>query len=342
MELATSAHAQSGRSQFGSDVHLLNVTDLTVEFDTERGVVRALNSVGLSIGEGETLAIVGESGSGKTVTTQAIMGTIQTPPGYITAGRIEYRGRDLLAMSPRDRRRVRGRKIALITQDALTALTPTLRVGFQIGEMFRVHGGLGRREARERSIDVLHRVGIPSAKSRIDDYPHQFSGGMQQRVMIAMAIALEPELIVADEPTTALDVTVQAQVLEVLGDLTSRYGMALLIITHDLAMASEIADQVAVMYAGRIVESGTAQEVFSAPNHPYTKGLLESIPSPDHAKTLRAIPGHPPDLLALPPGCSFSPRCTMREEICETDRPLLIQGESGRASACHFSDRVHE
>ncbi|TDC17982.1 ABC transporter ATP-binding protein [Streptomyces sp. 8K308] len=324
---------------------LLEVQDLRVEFDTRDGVVRAVDGVSYAVDAGETLAVLGESGSGKSVTAQAVMGILDSPPARITGGRILFRGEDVLAMSEEQRRRIRGDKIAMIFQDALSALNPVLSVGFQLGEMFRVHRGMSRRDARARAVELMDRVRIPAARERVDDYPHQFSGGMRQRIMIAMALALEPDVIIADEPTTALDVTVQAQVMDLLAELRRDLGMALVLITHDLGVVAGVADKIAVMYAGRIVENAPVHELYKRPAHPYTRGLLDSIPRLDHkGRELYAIKGLPPTLTAIPAGCAFNPRCPAAREMCREDPvPPLVRvtgpegGQGGgRTSACHF------
>jgi oligopeptide transport system ATP-binding protein len=317
---------------------LLEVDDLAVEFDSERGVVRAVNGVSFQVRAGETLAIVGESGSGKSVTIQAVMGSIPIPPGRIASGAVRYRGRDLLTMAPSERRKLRGSRISMVTQDALTALNPTLTVGFQIGEMYRIHQGLSRKESRDRAVEMLRRVHIPDAENRVRQYPHQFSGGMQQRVMIAMALALDPEIVIADEPTTALDVTVQAQIMDLLEELQASIGMALVLITHDLALVSGSADRIGIMYGGRLVEAGTVPDVFHRPSHPYTRGLMHSVPgNARRAEDLHPIPGRPPDLVSLPPGCAYAPRCDRAEQRCVESVPPLVEVVPGRTSACFFA-----
>jgi oligopeptide transport system ATP-binding protein len=323
---------------------LLEVRDLAVEFATADGVVSAVNGVGFTLAPGETLAIVGESGSGKSVTAQAVMGLVERP-GKVTGGSVWLKGVDLLRLSEQDRRRVRGRRIAMIFQDPLSALNPVFSVGFQIGEMFRVHEGCSRREASWRAVELLERVRIPSAAGRVRDYPHQFSGGMRQRVMIAMALALGPEVLIADEPTTALDVTVQAQILELLAELQAETGMGLVLITHDLGVAAEVADRVAVMYAGRVVETGLADEVLVTPRHPYTQGLLASRPTGQGrlGQRLEPIAGAPPSLSRIPPGCPFHPRCPYAVERCRVEPPPLAEvagSRSGRASACWRTEEV--
>ncbi|PJM96076.1 ABC transporter ATP-binding protein [Streptomyces sp. CB01373] len=316
---------------------LLEVRDLHVEFRTRDGIVHAVNGVGYEVEAGETLAVLGESGSGKSVTAQAVMGILDVPPGRISGGRILFRGRDLLELKEDERRRIRGAEMAMIFQDALSALNPVLTVGDQLGEMFVVHRGMSRKDARARAVELMDRVRIPAARQRVGDYPHQFSGGMRQRIMIAMALALEPALIIADEPTTALDVTVQAQVMDLLAELRREYRMGLVLITHDLGVVADVADRIAVMYAGRIVESAPVHDIYKAPAHPYTRGLLDSIPRLDHkGRELYAIKGLPPSLLAIPPGCAFHPRCPMARDVCRTDVPPLYEVSESRVSACHF------
>ncbi|MCQ4044009.1 ABC transporter ATP-binding protein [Streptantibioticus rubrisoli] len=316
---------------------LLDVRDLHVEFRTRDGVAKAVNGVNYSVNAGETLAVLGESGSGKSVTAQAIMGILDSPPGHITRGRIFFQGADVLSLHREARRVLRGARMAMIFQDALSALNPVLSVGDQLGEMFVVHRGLSRRDARARAVELMDRVRIPAARQRVGDYPHQFSGGMRQRIMIAMAMALEPDLIIADEPTTALDVTVQAQVMELLAELQREMRMGLILITHDLGVVADVADKIAVMYAGRIVETAPVHQIYQRPAHPYTKGLLDSIPRLDQkGQELYAIKGLPPSLLRIPPGCPFHPRCPMAQEVCRTDEPPLYEVGPKRGSACHF------
>jgi oligopeptide transport system ATP-binding protein len=319
---------------------LLEVRDLHVEFRTRDGVAKAVNGVDIGVDEGETLAVLGESGSGKSVTAQAVMGILDMPPGRITGGEIVFQGQDLLLLREEERRKVRGAEMAMIFQDALSSLNPVLTVGDQLGEMFVVHRGMSRKDARARAVELMDRVRIPAARERVRDYPHQFSGGMRQRIMIAMALALEPALVIADEPTTALDVTVQAQVMELLAELQHEYDMGLILITHDLGVVADVADRIAVMYAGRIVESAPVHDIYKEPAHPYTRGLLDSIPRLDQkGQELYAIKGLPPNLMNIPPGCAFNPRCPMAQDVCRTDVPPLyeVNGEdSGRRSACHF------
>ncbi|MFF4949425.1 ABC transporter ATP-binding protein [Streptomyces chattanoogensis] len=321
----------------GADATLLEVRDLRVEFRTRDGIAQAVNGVSYRVAAGQTLAVLGESGSGKSVTAQAVMGILDSPPGFVTGGEVVFQGRDLLKLGKDERRKVRGAKMAMIFQDALSSLNPVLSVGAQLGEMFRVHEGTSRKEARDRSVELMERVGIPAARERVGDYPHQFSGGMRQRIMIAMALALAPDLIIADEPTTALDVTVQAQVMDLLAELQREYRMGLILITHDLGVVADVADTIAVMYAGRIVETAPVHHLYKAPAHPYTRGLLESIPRLDHkGRELYAIKGLPPNPVAIPPGCPFNPRCPLARDVCRTDPPPLYDVGPGRASACHF------
>ncbi|MFD9910400.1 ABC transporter ATP-binding protein [Streptomyces sp. NPDC059063] len=334
----------------GEQASLLEVRDLHVEFHTREGVAKAVNGVNYTVEAGETLAVLGESGSGKSVTAQAIMGILDMPPGRIPQGEVLFRGKDMLKMSNEERRKIRGRKIAMIFQDALSSLNPVLSVGYQLGEMFRVHEGLSRKEAKAKSVELMDKVKIPAAKERVNDYPHQFSGGMRQRIMIAMALALEPDLIIADEPTTALDVTVQAQVMDLLAELQREYNMGLILITHDLGVVADVADKIAVMYAGRIVETAPVHELYKRPAHPYTRGLLDSIPRLDQkGHELYAIKGLPPNLLKIPSGCAFNPRCPKAQDICRTEVPPLVPVTeqdgaelTGRGSACHFwKETIH-
>jgi oligopeptide transport system ATP-binding protein len=322
----------------------LRVRNLQVEFRTRAGIVRAVDDVSFDLRTGGTLAILGESGSGKSVTALSLMGLIPKPAGRIAGGVIEYDGVDLVQESAAVWRKLRGEQISMVFQDPLSSLNPVFRVGYQIGEMARRHRGASRREARELAIELMTRVGIPDARKRVDDFPHQFSGGMRQRVMIAMALSLEPRLLIADEPTTALDVTVQAQILELLADLQHEHGMSLILITHDLGVVADVAEDVCVMYAGRVVESGSLQEVYRRHAHPYTRGLMRSIPRLD-AKQNRLTPvrGLPPDPLRLPHGCSFAPRCDLARDYCEQHDPDLVAvpGSGGaHQSACHFMEEV--
>ena len=323
---------------------LLEVEDLRVDFATRGGPVTVVDGVSLDLGPGETLAVLGESGSGKSVTAQAIMGLLPKGAGRIAGGRIRYDGTDLVG-GPADRlRRLRGTEMAMVFQDPLSSLNPVFRVGAQIGEAFRRRQGASRRAARRSAIDLMDRVGIPDAGRRVDDYPHQFSGGMRQRVMIAIALSLRPRLLIADEPTTALDVTVQAQIMDLLADLQHEYGMALMLITHDLGVVADVADRVLLMYAGRVVETGGIREVYDTPAHPYALGLMRSLPSAvDGQRRLTPIGGAPPDLTLLPSGCPFRPRCPHAIEECADRRPDLRQPRGwavAHLGACHRSEEV--
>lgn len=323
-----------------TDVHspLLRVEDLHIDVRTRAGVVAASHGVDLRLDAGETLAILGESGSGKSITAGAIMGTLACPPFSIPRGKVLLEGRDLLKLSEADRREVRGERIATVFQDALSALNPAFTVGWQIGEMLRRRRGMSRGEALRRAQELMDWVGIPGAASRTKDYPHEFSGGMQQRVVIAMALALEPEILIADEPTTALDVTVQAKILDLLSRLQRESGMAMIVITHDMGVAAQVADRVAVMYAGRIMESASVQQMFAQPTNPYTRDLLASIPRADmRAQVLPAIEGQPPDLTEMPPGCPYHPRCQLAVAKCSQESPDLYEVEDGHRSACFFT-----
>jgi oligopeptide transport system ATP-binding protein len=319
---------------------LLEVDELQVEFRTRDGVAKAINGVSFELHEGETVAILGESGSGKSVTAQAIMGILDTPPAFITGGEVRYCGQDILQLSDDERRRIRGPEISMVFQDALSALNPVFSVGWQIAEMFRKHRGMNESDAQAQAIRLMERVQIPGAAQRVKAYPHQFSGGMRQRIMIAMAIALDPAVLIADEPTTALDVTVQAQIMQLLKDLQEERKMGLILITHDLGVVADVADRIAVMYAGRIVEQADAFELYAQPAHPYTKGLLDSIPRLDQkGETLSAIGGLPPNLMNIPPGCPFNPRCHYAHDICRADPPPpLREVARHRLAACHFSE----
>ncbi|MEU6642726.1 ABC transporter ATP-binding protein [Saccharomonospora sp. NPDC046836] len=317
---------------------LIDVRGLTVHFPTERGTVRAVNDVSWQLREGEILGIVGESGSGKSVTARAIMGMLRAP-GRVDSGVVELAGRDLLTLSELQLCEVRGRELAMVFQDPQAALNPTMRVGDQIAEALLVHG-VDRTKARARAKELLTRVGIPDVDRTVDLYPHEFSGGMRQRVVIAIALANEPRLLIADEPTTALDVTIQAQILELLVELRRELGIAIVMITHDMGVVAELCDRMLVMYGGRVVESGPVAEVFAAPRHPYTHALLNAVPRADaDGEALPAIPGSPPDPARLPSGCAFHPRCAVAEERCRTERPELTADGDGRTAACWVSER---
>ncbi|GII65159.1 ABC transporter ATP-binding protein [Sphaerisporangium krabiense] len=320
---------------------LLAVDNLHVEFTTRQGLVRAVNGVSYTVNAGESLAVLGESGSGKSVTAQAIMGILDMPPARIPKGEVRFRGTDLLKLSDQARSQIRGQRIAMIFQDALSALNPVFTVGWQISEMFRVHRGVSKRDAMKKAVELMDRVRIPAARQRVNDYPHQFSGGMRQRIMIAMSIALDPEVLIADEPTTALDVTVQAQIMELLAELQRESNMGLILITHDLGVVADVADKIAVMYGGRIVENAPVHDLYKTPAHPYSKGLLDSIPRVDmKGQELYAIKGLPPNLLDMPSGCAFHPRCPYRRDNCVTEVPPLYEISGTRGSACHYYREV--
>ena len=311
---------------------MLKVRKLSVTFRTEQGMVQAVDHVSFDVGEGELLGVVGESGSGKTVSLLAVMGLITDPNAVIT-GSIQYRGRELVGLKPRDMRALRGKEIAMIFQDPMTALTPVYTIGWQIAEQVLAHEKISKAAAWQRAIDLLAEVNIPNPQEAVHRYPHQLSGGMRQRVVIAMALSCNPALLVADEPTTALDVTVQAQILDLLHKLRRNHGSAIVFITHDMGVMAEIADRMLVMYAGRVVERGTKEELFLQPLHPYTRALLDSIPplTGEKPKRLRAIPGTPPNLLNRPLGCAFAPRCIERFEKCSAEPAL---GDGKNAAAC--------
>ena len=318
---------------------LLEVKDLVTEFPTRKGVVRAVDGVSFTIDTGEILAIVGESGSGKSVTSLSIMRLLQEP-GHVAAGSIVFEGRDLLGLSEREMEGVRGAKISMIFQEPMTSLNPVYRVGDQIVEAIRIHTNLSKKEAHERAVEMLRVVGIPSPEERVNDYPHQMSGGMRQRVMIAMALACNPSLLIADEPTTALDVTIQAQILDLIYKLRDEFNMAVLLITHDLGVVSEVADRVVVMYCGQVVEEAKKEELFEDPQHPYTLGLLRSIPriEDDSSERLYVIEGTVPNPLHMPPGCPFSDRCDRKMDICTQLCPALMDmpNKPGRRVRCHL------
>jgi peptide/nickel transport system ATP-binding protein len=325
------------RAEPGSEP-LLRVENLRTWFSSDAGTVRAVDGVSFHVEAGETVGIVGESGCGKTVTSLSIMGLIPRPPGRIVAGSsIRFRGRELTTLGEGELRRIRGNEIAMIFQEPMTSLNPVYTVGDQLREALRLHRGLGRRPAREAAIAALREVGIPEPADRFDAYPHQLSGGMRQRVMIAMALSCEPDLLIADEPTTALDVTIQAQILDILAEVRTRRGMAMLLITHDLGVVAEVCDRVLVMYAGQVVEAGTVEEIFHDPRHPYTRGLLDSLPRlEDRGRRLRPIEGTVPSPTAWPGGCRFQARCPVAFERCHEAPPLFALGGagSGRLGRC--------
>ncbi len=318
---------------------LLTVGNLKTYFYTDGGVARAVDGVSFTLQKGETLGLVGESGCGKSVTSLSIMRLVPEPPGKIVSGEIRFGGRGLLDLSESDMRGVRGNDIAMIFQEPMTSLNPVFTCGFQIDEAVMLHQGLDREAAREKTVEMLHRVGIPDPDQRANEYPHQLSGGMRQRIMIAMALSCTPDLLIADEPTTALDVTIQAQILELLAQLQQEFGMAVLIITHDLGVIAEVADRVAVMYAGKIVETGGVEEIFTDPRHPYTRGLLASVPKLNEQKErLSVIPGTVPDAVHFPEACRFAPRCPHAEAVCREQEPALLQIDGGHAVACWLAE----
>jgi oligopeptide transport system ATP-binding protein len=321
--------------------NLLSVKDLRTYFETEDGTVKAVDGISFELKQGETLGIVGESGSGKSVANLSIMRLIPNPPGKIVSGSIMFDGRDVLKLSSREVRDIRGKRIAMIFQDPMTSLNPFMRVSKQLMEVTQLHLGHSRKEARAHAIKMLEHVGIPDAHERVDSYPHEFSGGMRQRVMIAMALSCEPELLIADEPTTALDVTIQAQILELIKRLKAETGASVILITHDLGVVAGMTDHIIVMYAGKVFEQATTTELFERPANPYTRGLLRSVPDPtDEQGQLYQIPGLPPDVAHLPPGCPFAPRCERAEDICRREFPPNVQVTPGHYSLCHFANEV--
>ncbi|MBD2868332.1 ABC transporter ATP-binding protein [Paenibacillus arenilitoris] len=317
---------------------LLEVKDLSVSFDVYGGEVQAVRNVSFDVKKGEAVAIVGESGSGKSVTAQSIMRLIPSPPSRIKSGSVLFEGEELLKLSEKEMQKVRGNKIGMIFQDPMTSLNPTMTVGDQIMEGLVKHQNMNAAGAKARAIEMLQLVGIPNPEARIKQYPHQFSGGMRQRVMIAIALACNPSLLIADEPTTALDVTIQAQIMRVMKDLQAKMGTSIILITHDLGVVADVCDRVIVMYAGRVVETGTKWEIFQNPQHPYTRGLLRSLPRLDQKKDepLIPIPGTPPDLIKPPAGCSFCARCDEAMKVCVDNDPDLhgIKGSDSHAAAC--------
>ncbi len=323
-----------------SQTPVLALRGLTTRFATEQGKLTAIDGVSFELYPGQTLAVVGESGSGKSVCAMSILGLI-APPGKVEAGTIEFEGLNLRELPPAEMRRLRGNRLAMIFQDPLTALNPVLTVGRQVAEPLAVHRGLRGTALRLAAIELLARVQIPEPALRVDDYPHQFSGGMRQRVVIAMALACDPAVLIADEPTTALDVTIQAQILALLREIRRQSNSAVLLITHDMGVVAQESDETAVMYAGQVIERAATARLFSQPRHPYTAGLIASVPRLDRAPgRLPAIPGQPPDLRALPDGCLFAPRCSMAQDRCHSQRPALAELDPGHFSACFFADRV--
>ena len=321
---------------------LLKVKNLRTYFQTEDGTVKAVDGVSFRVKRGETLGIVGESGSGKTVANLSIMRLIPEPPGQIAGGAVEFNGRDVLKLSAREMRDLRGCHIAMVFQDPMTSLNPFMRVSKQLMEVTQLHLGHTKEQARRHAVEMLKQVGIPDAAERIDSYPHEFSGGMRQRVMIAMALSCRPQLLIADEPTTALDVTIQAQILDLIRKLKSETGTSVILITHDLGVIAGMTDHVTVMYAGKVFEQAATAELFERPGNPYTKALLESVPDPlaEQGKLFQ-IPGQPPDLTNLPNGCPFAPRCQRAEEICTREFPPFVQLTSSHYSLCHFATEVY-
>jgi oligopeptide/dipeptide ABC transporter ATP-binding protein len=321
---------------------LLRIDSLTVDFPTDDGVVHAVDGVSFDVFPGEIVAVVGESGSGKSVTAMSVLRLLREPPARVSAGALTFRDRDLRALSPAELRTVRGGPVGMIFQDPMTALNPVMTIGDQIAEAVLLHQSKpDKKVARRRALDLLGLVGVPDAPQRAKQYPHEFSGGMRQRAMIAMAIANDPDLIIADEPTTALDVTIQAQVLELVRKAQRETGAATVLITHDLGVVAELADRVVVMYAGRVVETAAVEPLFTRPKHPYTVGLLKSLPRMDtDADELDAIPGNPPNMIDPPSGCPFHPRCPMARDRCRTERPEPREIGEGRQSACHYAEEV--
>lgn len=322
---------------------LLSVSDLRTYFQTEDGVVKAVDGISFELKKGMTLGIVGESGSGKSVANLSVMRLIPEPPGKIVSGDIIFDGVDVLGLSLDEVRELRGKRMAMIFQDPMTSLNPFLKISTQLMEVTELHLGHSKKEAYKHAIEMLQTVGIPAPEKRIDNYPHEFSGGMRQRVMIAMALSCEPELLIADEPTTALDVTIQAQILELIKELKTDLGTSVILITHDLGVVAGMTDEIIVMYAGKVFEKAPTGELFGNPANPYTKGLLKSVPDPAHEQgtELYQIPGLPPDVAHLPPGCPFAERCDRAEEICEKEFPPFVEINRKHYSLCHFAREVY-
>lgn len=319
---------------------ILEVDNLAFSFDTYAGEVQAVRGVSFHVDAGETLAIVGESGCGKSVTVQSIMQLVPTPPGRLKGGSIRYLGEEIAGLAQKRMSRLRGKEMSMIFQDPMTSLNPTMRIGRQIAEAILKHEQVSRRAAAARAVDMLRRVGIPNPDRNVGRYPHQFSGGMRQRVMIAMALSCNPKILFADEPTTALDVTTQAQILSLMNDLKAEFGASIVLITHDLGVVARVSQRIAVMYAGKIVETGAARDIFYRPRHPYAWGLLQSIPgtASDTARALTTIPGTPPDLFAPPPGCAFAPRCPHCMDVCRTHAPVETDLGGGHSACCWLLD----
>lgn len=326
----------------GTNETLLDVTDLRTYFETEDGTVKAVDGISFAVRRGETLGIVGESGCGKSVANLSLLRLIPEPPGKIVTGSILFDGRDVLKLSEREVRAIRGKRMAMIFQDPMSSLNPFQRVSRQLMEVTELHLGHTKSQAREHAIEMLEHVGIPEARKRVDSYPHEFSGGMRQRVMIAMALSCQPELLIADEPTTALDVTIQAQILELIKRLKEETGASVILITHDLGVVAGMTDHLIVMYAGKVFEQASTQELFERPGNPYTLGLLRSVPHPNQEQgSLYQIPGLPPDLAHLPPGCPFASRCERAEDICRRDFPPNVEVAPEHFSLCHFAKEVY-
>lgn len=328
----------------GNNGTILSVNSLKTYFRTEDGLVKAVDDVTFELKKGETLGIVGESGSGKSVTNLSVMRLIQEPPGQIAGGEIVFDGIDVLGLSIDDVRSIRGKRIAMIFQDPMTSLNPFLKISTQLMEVTQLHLGHTKQQAREHAVKMLKMVGISDAEKRLDSYPHEFSGGMRQRVMIAMALSCDPELLIADEPTTALDVTIQAQILELIKDLKARMGTSVILITHDLGVVAGMTDKIIVMYAGKVFEQAPTRELFARSANPYTKGLLKSVPDPahEHGDPLYQIPGLPPDVAHLPAGCPFAERCDRAADICRSEFPPFVQINEDHHSLCHFAKEVFE
>jgi len=323
-------------------MNLLSVRNLRTHFDTDGGIVKAVDDVSFDLAPGKTLGIVGESGSGKSVTNLSVMRLIPAPPGRIVSGEVIFGGKDLLKLSTEEMRHVRGKRIGMIFQDPMSSLNPFMRISRQLMEVTELHMGHSGKQAREHALEMLHLVGIPDARARMDSYPHEFSGGMRQRVMIAMALSCRPELLNADEPTTALDVTIQAQILELIKKIKTEIQTSVILITHDLGVVAGMADSIIVMYAGKVFERAPSFELFEKPGNPYTKGLLMSVPNPRSARgELYQIPGLPPDPANLPPGCPFAPRCEKVQDICRREFPPLVQLTPDHESLCHFAKEVY-
>jgi oligopeptide transport system ATP-binding protein len=322
---------------------LLEVRNLRTYFDTEDGTVKAVDGISFVLQRGETLGIVGESGSGKSVTNLSIIRLIQSPPGKIVSGEVIFNGQDIQLLPEKEVRKIRGRRIAMIFQDPMTSLNPFMKISRQLMEITQLHLGYSPERARQHAIKMLETVGIPDARARVDSYPHEFSGGMRQRVMIAMALSCEPELLIADEPTTALDVTIQAQILELIKNLKHETGTSVILITHDLGVVAGMTDHLLVMYAGNVFEQAPTKELFARPGNPYTRGLLRSVPDPTAEQgELYQIPGLPPDLARLPDGCPFAERCDRAEEICRKEFPPFVQLTAEHYSLCHFAGEIYQ